>query len=74
MKHYIVEVVDGYTSRTITLHFWGQLSSISSNGKEYKTIVNEYDTAIFIAGSSTISIKEFEVEIVPNPNINHYFN
>lgn len=61
MKHYLVEIIDGYSAKTIKLNFYGQLSSISSNGKEYKSIVNEYNTPIFIAGLNTVSIKEFDI-------------
>jgi len=61
MKHYLVKIIDSYTAITITLHFYGQLSSILSNGKEYKSIVNEYNTPVFIAGLNTVSITEFNI-------------
>lgn len=61
MKHYLIEIVDGYTAKTIKLNFYGQLSNILYNGKEYKSIVNEFNIPIFIAGLNTTSIKEFDI-------------
>lgn len=59
MKHYQVKVVDGYSAKSVYLHFYGKLSSVTINGKSYQTIVNEYDVPLYIAGLNTVSIIKF---------------
>lgn len=59
MQHYKVHLIDGITSKSVYIYFYGKMAYVTVNNKEHQAIVNEYDTPIFIKTYSTVSIEPF---------------
>jgi hypothetical protein len=59
--HYEITTVDSLTSKTISFHVHGKLTTININNKIVRCIVNEYNTPLYIETINTINIVKEEL-------------